>query len=344
MSKNLYSSSARFVFELLQNADDNSYLEALSRNALPFVSFRVYGDRIVVECKEDGFTPANLTAICSMGESSKVGAQGYIGEKGIGFKSVFVLAWKVLIQSGDFSFYFVHRPGESGMGMVTPIWEDTQDQLPYPLTRITLFLHDTGSDEILAKQREAALQQFRELQATFLLFMKSLRRIEVRMYDDEGEQLSSTTFSMERRQSQVELRRETVVNGVIQHSSQYYHVTKETLSGIPKSENRTYTEAGLADKADAQAEVVLAFPLTQDSNPIIEDQEVFAFLPIRRMGFPVEWPPLSMLCSVNHAAVLDPVRFRHRCQQARCCQIIRSQYSYSQWYRSCFRPCRVTIL
>lgn len=168
---------------MLQNADDNSYLEALSRNALPFVSFRVYRDRIVVECNEDGFAPANLTAIFSMGESSKVGAQGYIGEKGIGFKSVFVVAWKVLIQSGDFSFYFEHRPGESGMGMVTPIWEDTQDQSPYPLTRITLFLHDTGSDEILAKQRETTFQQFRELQATFLLFMKSLRRIEVRMYD-----------------------------------------------------------------------------------------------------------------------------------------------------------------
>ncbi|KKZ64489.1 hypothetical protein EMCG_09531 [[Emmonsia] crescens] len=85
-------------------------------------------------------------------------------------------AWKVHVQSGNFSFYFQHKVGDSGMGMVSPVWEDTEESLDYPLTRITLFLHETGSDGILAKQRETTLQQFRELQATYLLFMKNLRR------------------------------------------------------------------------------------------------------------------------------------------------------------------------
>lgn len=48
LAKNLYSSSARFVFELLQNADDNSYFRARSLSAVPFVSFHVYHERIVV--------------------------------------------------------------------------------------------------------------------------------------------------------------------------------------------------------------------------------------------------------------------------------------------------------
>jgi HSP90 family molecular chaperone len=50
-----------------------------------------------MECNEDGFTAKNLTVICDVGKSSKLGAQGYIGEKGIGFKSVFMAAYKVHI-------------------------------------------------------------------------------------------------------------------------------------------------------------------------------------------------------------------------------------------------------
>ncbi|KAL4938810.1 hypothetical protein BDV06DRAFT_200124 [Aspergillus oleicola] len=85
LAKDLYNSTARFVFELLQNADDKSYTIANSRSENPFVSFRAYDRRIVVERNEDGFTHENLIAICNVGKSSKMGAQGYIGEKGIGF-------------------------------------------------------------------------------------------------------------------------------------------------------------------------------------------------------------------------------------------------------------------
>ena len=115
LAKNLYTSQARFVFELLQNADDNQYTMGQD----PYVVFRVYPDRIVIDCNEDGFTRQNLTAICDIGKSSKTGSQGYIGEKGIGFKSVFMAAWRVHIQSRSFSFDFVHRKGDSGMGMIT---------------------------------------------------------------------------------------------------------------------------------------------------------------------------------------------------------------------------------
>lgn len=306
LAKNLYNSSARFVFELLQNADDNSYSKARSSSAVPFVSFHVYHRRIVVECNEDGFTQENLTAICNVGKSSKTGAQGYIGEKGIGFKSVFMVAWKVYVQSGDFSFYFQHKMGDSGMGMISPIWEDTEEVLARPLTRITLFLHDAGSNETLDRQQETALAQFRELQATFLLFMKNLKRIEVTMYDSNDVQVSSTTFSMEHQsRNRVELKRRTTEDGNIREHRQRYHITKDTASGLPRSENRTYTATELSNEAYANADVVLAFPLRPDSVPIVEAQDVFAFLPIRNMGFPVELPFLGISTNANRASVLN---------------------------------------
>ncbi|KAL5334193.1 hypothetical protein BJX70DRAFT_378796 [Aspergillus crustosus] len=287
LAKNLYNSTARFVFELLQNADDNSFRVAMSTSTDPFVSFHVYDRQIVVECNEDGFTRENLVAICNVGKSSKTGAQGYIGEKGIGFKSVFMVAWKVHIQSRDFSFSFRHKVGESGMGMISPVWEDSDEALPTPLTRITLFLHDTGSDEALFRQRETMLQQFEELKATFLLFMKNIRRIEVKIYDDTGKAASHSTFSIQHQGSgQVTLHHDVSNGGTTNNSTQYFHTTRYVASGIPRSENRAYTEAEVTTQAFAQPTIILAFPLTQDCIPIIEPQDVFAFLPIRNMGLP----------------------------------------------------------
>lgn len=253
------------------------------------MSFRVYPGRIVIDCNEDGFTRENLEAICSVGQSSKMGGQGYIGEKGIGFKSVFMVAWKAHIQSGDFSFSFQHKDGNSGMGMISPVWEDGFEALPEPLTRITLFLHEDLPDDVLRKQRETTLQQFRELQETVLLFLKRIRVIKVLMHGDDGEQVSSTTYYAKQSQlpNQVELRKE-VVQGEEPCSTKYYHVTRSTVHGVPKSENQTYTEAGSSARTHEEAEVVLALPLTHDSIPIVEAQDVFAFLPIRKMGFPVE--------------------------------------------------------
>ncbi|GFF32149.1 conserved hypothetical protein [Aspergillus udagawae] len=287
LAKNLYNSTARFVFELLQNADDNSYNVAKSTSTDPFVSFSVYNRRIVVECNEDGFTHENLVAICNVGKSSKIGAQGYIGEKGIGFKSVFMVAWKVHIQSRDLSFSFRHKMGDSGMGMISPVWEESQEVLPHPLTRITLFLHENGSAEDLARQRETTLQQFRELKATFLLFMKNLRRIEVKICDSLDKEVSHTTFSMRYLdEGRVALKQETAQDGELQERTQFYHTAKLTASNIPKSENREYTDVELSKKAYSETSIILAFPLTHDSVPIIEPQEIFAFLPIRNMGLP----------------------------------------------------------
>jgi hypothetical protein len=104
-----------------QNADDNRFTHANTQGESPFISFEVYPDRIVVECNEDGFTARDLSAICTVGESTKSASHGYIGAKGIGFKSVFIAAWKVHIQSGHFSFFFQHKKGDLGLGMVLPV-------------------------------------------------------------------------------------------------------------------------------------------------------------------------------------------------------------------------------
>ncbi|KAI0392222.1 hypothetical protein F5Y17DRAFT_437188 [Xylariaceae sp. FL0594] len=290
LAKNLYTSKARFVFELIQNADDNSYDKAKRKGDMPYLSFQVFQDRIIVECNEDGFTTANLAAICNIGKSSKTGAQGYIGEKGIGFKSVFMAASKVHIQSGFFSFSFRHKPGDSGMGMITPIWEDATDdatkELPLPLTRFTLYMNTDGDAELLTMTRDSILTQFAELQETFLLFMKNIAKIRVVLHGETAQQTSETEYALERPSpTYAVLKKTSIVGGSSEESVKYFHVTTHEATGLPKNENRTYSEAEERTRPWRKSQVILAFPLSESHEPIEdESQYLFVFLPVRPVG------------------------------------------------------------
>ena len=299
LAKNLYTKDVRFIFELLQNADDNLFTDAENAGTKPSVEFRVFHDRIVVECNENGFSEANLRAICNVGKSSKKGGQAYIGEKGIGFKSVFKVAWKVHIQSGYFSFCFKHRRGDSGMGMISPEWEESAGNLDGPLTRMTFFLHDDGDAAHRATIRQNVTEQLNDLQPAMLLFLKRLKVIRMMVFDDGGRKEWSCTLSKSQGDAQsglnvLETARETRGQDV-ERKSQRFHVTRETVNGLPQSENREYSSEEEAAKAYSKAEVVLAFPLTDQNVPVIEPQELFAFLPIRRAGFNVGLCCISLL-------------------------------------------------
>lgn len=274
------------MFELLQNADDNNYTKARAEGDLPYVSFSIYPHQIVLECNEDGFTAENLAAICAVGKSSKKGVQGYIGEKGIGFKSVFMAAWKVHIQSGAFSFSFRHKTGQSGMGMISPIWEDAKKELPSPMTKIILHLHETGDETMLAKARETIQEQFEELQETVLLFMKNLRKIHVKFHDDRGHLMSSTSLSINRPQPNRAVLKKNVVTGdSAEESTKFFHLTTYQATDLPKNENRTYSQAEEASRSFSSTQITLAFPLSESLIPIIAPQDLFVFLPVRAVGF-----------------------------------------------------------
>ena len=266
----------------MQNADDNSYSNATSA---PYAAFYLFHNKVIVECNEDGFTEAHLRAICSIGNSSKDGNHGYTGEKGIGFKSVFKVAWKAHIQSGDFSFSFTHQPGDSGMGMISPEWEGFSEEPSRQQTRITLYLID---DDQATIRYESIARQLRELESTMLLFLRRLKRIDVRIYNGDDIEASATalTVSMDEKVHKASLQRIHTQDGTSETTQTYCHVTKHLATGLAKSDNRTYTE-GQDSRSYSTADVILAFPISEDSTPIVEAQQVFAFLPIRRLGFNV---------------------------------------------------------
>lgn len=98
-----YEDRKHFLLELIQNADDAYYDEEET-----LISFSIYEDSLEISYNEKGFTINDVIAITGTGASTKtankLSANSFIGEKGIGFKSVFALANEVRIESGPWGF------------------------------------------------------------------------------------------------------------------------------------------------------------------------------------------------------------------------------------------------
>jgi hypothetical protein len=265
ISRDLYNSDSRFIFELIQNAEDNWYTRAY--NETPFIKFTLRPGKIIVENNEDGFEEENVESICKINHSSKVDQRrGYIGEKGIGFKSVFQVAYRVEIRSGPFDFYFEHRPEDSGMGMITPMNKETPSP-SYNGTQMTLFL-------IEPDDFQRRVQDFASIPDPLILFLPELQRIEVSIQKDEDS--SHVIYEcLENEDNSIARLVKNVGNTISEKS---YYIVKDTFGHVPPDAAR---------KNRNSAEVILAFPITENFQPIIEPQKVFSFLPIRDFGFKV---------------------------------------------------------
>ena len=189
-------------------------------------------------------------------------------------KSVFKVAREVHIQSGSFSFFFEHRRNsdDDGLGMVTPINEPHRDLSHNVRTRITLTLLNPDHFD----QR---VQELRQLPDTLLLFLEKLKVITQAIYFADGttEVVKHTYGSDDIRRLEKLIKTVTSSDGSKETIS-LFHLTRRQLENLPTDEARKHTN---------KAEVVLAFPVDEDTEPIIQQQHVFAYLPLRNAGFTV---------------------------------------------------------
>ncbi|KAJ0093916.1 hypothetical protein Patl1_26033 [Pistacia atlantica] len=118
LSQELYSQDSHFLLELVQNADDNIYPE----NVEPTLTFILQESGIIVLNNELGFSAQNIRALCDVGNSTKKGSgAGYIGQKGIGFKSVFRVTDAPEIHSNGFHVKFDISEGQIGFVLPTVV-------------------------------------------------------------------------------------------------------------------------------------------------------------------------------------------------------------------------------
>ncbi|GLJ45923.1 hypothetical protein SUGI_0966870 [Cryptomeria japonica] len=194
LSAELYTKDVHFLMELIQNAEDNEY-EPDVEPSLEFVvtSRDVTGvgapATLLVFNNEKGFTPRNIESLCSVGRSTKKGKRqgGYIGEKGIGFKSVFLVTSQPYIFSNGYKIRFNEiPPSDSGVkiGYIVPEWIDkpniedlkriysSQCQGELPNTAIVLPLRPEKVDGVE--------EQLANIHPEVILFMSKIKRLSVR--------------------------------------------------------------------------------------------------------------------------------------------------------------------
>jgi hypothetical protein len=115
---------------LLQNADDNRY----PPGTLPLLEFILGPGSITVLNNEQGFREEDMAAICSINQSTKTsskqqepGAAVPVGQKGIGFKSVFRVTDTPQVHSGGFHIVF-DRQKHGNLGSILPTWVEPSER------------------------------------------------------------------------------------------------------------------------------------------------------------------------------------------------------------------------
>lgn len=117
LSVDLYTDSDRFIYELLQNADDSIY-----RADGVKVWIKIFGDELVVAHSGKVFDKKDINGICNINNGTKKNDLKKTGYKGIGFKSVFGQSNKVVIYTSGEFFRF------DGSYNIDWKWDKTQEE------------------------------------------------------------------------------------------------------------------------------------------------------------------------------------------------------------------------
>ncbi len=100
LSSGIYTEEERFIYELLQNADDAAINSKLR------VRIDIGKQHFIFSHDGEPFNEVDVESICSIGDGGKSNDENKTGYKGIGFKSVFSHSNSVAIKTGEYFFKF----------------------------------------------------------------------------------------------------------------------------------------------------------------------------------------------------------------------------------------------
>lgn len=251
----------------MQNADDNRF-----EDVDPSLNILYRDDGFIwVGCNEVGFTPKNVWALCRIGDSTKKvegGAKGYIGEKGIGFKSAFKVADRVYVKSGALSFMFDKN---NRLGMIAPDWTDfPEHKLVQDRTVFCFRIPD-------AKHRSGVRADIVQLKPSLLLFLRKLKAIQVTVQDENGDttlecrlsRADDSTLGIRR----TTLQRDTTINRPGKYGKnkpscavEGFLVFQHTAKNMPAEAKR---------EGVSETDLLMAFPVDADMRPILRNRAIY---------------------------------------------------------------------
>ncbi|KAF5445149.1 hypothetical protein F2P56_034218 [Juglans regia] len=321
LSAELYAKDVHFLMELIQNAEDNEYMEGVDPSLeLLITSEDITGtgapSTLLIFNNEKGFSSKNIDSICSVGRSTKKGnrKRGYIGEKGIGFKSVFLITAQPYIFSNGYQIRFNEEPcPHCNLGYIVPEWVEENQRLSYiqqlygskkslPTTTIVLPLKP---DKV-----KPVKQQLSSIHPEVLLFLTKLKRLSVREHNKNPKLntvraiaiTSETNFVMRKKidaeSSTLHLSAKRKNNGSDIAECSYY-MWKQKFP--VRHENRVDRRMEVEELV-----ITLAFPFGERLNRGTSSLGIYAFLPTEMVtNFPFIIQADFLLASSRETILLD---------------------------------------
>ncbi|KAL2894933.1 Sacsin [Bienertia sinuspersici] len=317
LSAELYTKHVHFLMELIQNAEDNEYedgVEPTLEFALTTEDITGCGaeETLLVFNNEVGFSRKNMESICSVGRSTKKGMRrkGFIGEKGIGFKSVFLVSKLPHIVSNGYKVKFSEEPDKDcGIGYIVPEWISDESFISkiqnvygsevIPTTTIVLPLK---TDKVKPVTKELS-----SLHPELLLFLSKLSRL----YVHENSIVPNNVTAIS-----IVSQTNYIVSSDKGATSSIIHLSVKEKPDAPEEKCKYYLwrqsfavtdQAKVSERADVKEWIVsLAFPFGKRLKRGTSSVGVFAFLPTSMVTkFPFVIQADFILASSRESIVFD---------------------------------------
>lgn len=281
LTKTVFGEANRFVFELLQNADDAPKQKGVADVEVEFILLNKY---LIFRHNGGHFTQADVNGISDIGsrESEKDKDGDKTGYKGIGFKSVFGTSDCVQIVSRNYSFRFDknHEPWKDTQDhpwQVVPIWTESipTETLPYvqrDYVNTIIQISDKGK---VAAEINAVFQD-----CQIALFLRNIKCISFL----DAQKL---IFKIEKKQTENGLR------GLYKNGQLLSHwITKDFVVDITadlREKLNKLSKEECPDKLKFAKSTKISFAAFIKENQIValEDPFLYCYLPTKvRKGFP----------------------------------------------------------
>ncbi|KAF6137957.1 hypothetical protein GIB67_041830 [Kingdonia uniflora] len=320
LSAELYAKDVHFLMEIIQNAEDNEYEEGVN----PSLEFIVTSEDItdtgapatlLIFNNEKGFSRKNVESICSVGRSTKKGQRkrGYIGEKGIGFKSVFLITAQPYIFSNGYQIKFNEEPcPHCNVGYIVPEWVE-ENPTPADIERIygspgslptTIIVLPLKPDK-----EQPVKRQLSNIHPEVLLFLSKIRRLSVRETNNDpklntvsGVSISSETDFITRKNVSAQsytLHLSAEEKNDDGENECSYYMWKQKFP--VKEENRVERRKEVDEWV-----ITLAFPIQQRLSRGMKSPGLYSFLPTEMVtDFPFIIQADFLLASSRETILLD---------------------------------------
>ena len=266
------------MWEIVQNADDAKYPVGVAG----VLELTLTDSRLYAWSNEIGFNHENVESLCAIGHSSKRHQSDAIGEKGIGFKSLFKIADAVTVHSEPYHFRLDTGGSLQSLGMILPTWVEEQSGIRTgevnAYTTGTLLVLELRPDLELT----SLINQLEDFDFSFLLFARRLQSLHiVNYFARRPHRLSGLVLDIEGSKSILEIIR----NGVKSRDKYWTHRYQAERLGLDSRRPNNHTSS-----------IVIAYPYKDSQGllalhglgtPQLQKQKTYAFLPIADFGFQV---------------------------------------------------------